>query len=371
VTARSLGDVARFVNGFPFKPSDWGREGLPIIRIQNLTGTKDDFNYTTREVKSELIVEPGDLLVSWSATLDVYRWGGPRGLLNQHIFKVFPYSGIDPDYLYFALKNVIGELTHKTHGSTMKHVVRGDFESTNVRVPSIAEQRQIVDILSRAEGIIRLQRQATEKAREIVPALFLNMFGDPVTNPKGWPATSLGDQVEIASVVRTPNLRAEAEMLCVGPDSIASYTGQIVSRPLVREVKPKSGKYRFAAGEVLYSKIRPYLAKAALADTEGYCSADMYPLRCKENIRSFFLCSLLLSRAFTSFASAESVRAQMPKLNRETLFAYRFPLPPFDLQGRFAHRAAEVRSVQVQQETAARKAESVFNALLARSFAQG
>ncbi|MFN8892352.1 MAG: type I restriction endonuclease subunit S [Betaproteobacteria bacterium] len=97
-----LGDAARFINGAAFKPTDWASEGLPIIRIQNLTGTGEHFNYTTRKVKDELVVEQGDLLVSWSATLDVYRWAGPRGLLNQHIFKVLPKPGVDPDFLFFG-----------------------------------------------------------------------------------------------------------------------------------------------------------------------------------------------------------------------------------------------------------------------------
>ena len=53
-------------------------------------------------------------------------------------------------------------------------------------VPPIDEQRRIVDILSRAEGIVRLRREAQKKAAELIPALFLEMFGDPATNPKGW-----------------------------------------------------------------------------------------------------------------------------------------------------------------------------------------
>ena len=173
-----LGTTARFINGAAFKPSDWGAQGLPIIRIQNLTGTNGGFNYTTRPVKPELVVEPGDLLVSWSATLDVYRWTGSRGVLNQHIFKVIPNNGVDPDYLYFALKSVIAELQAKTHGSTMKHVVRGDFEGTRIPLPPLGVQRRIVDLLSRAEGIVRLRREAQKKTAEIIPALFFDMFGD-------------------------------------------------------------------------------------------------------------------------------------------------------------------------------------------------
>ena len=193
MTLMALGDTAEFINGAAFKPTDWGSDGLPIIRIQNLTGTGEKFNYTTRQVKESLIVEPGDLLVSWSATLDVYRWAGTRGLLNQHIFKVLPKPGIDPDYLFYALKTALSELSGKTHGSTMKHVVRGDFESTQVAVPPLPEQRRIVDLLSRAEGIVRLRREAEKKATELIPALFNDMFGDPATNPKGWPVALLPD----------------------------------------------------------------------------------------------------------------------------------------------------------------------------------
>ena len=124
MTMKSLGDVARFINGAAFKPTDWCDEGIPIIRIQNLTGTSDKFNYTTRVVKPELVVEPGDLLVSWSATLDVYRWIGPTGLLNQHIFKVLPNKGVDPDYLFFALKNALAE-----------RLIRGRIDATNIVSP--------------------------------------------------------------------------------------------------------------------------------------------------------------------------------------------------------------------------------------------
>lgn len=368
MTLQALGETARFINGAAFKPTDWCDEGLPIIRIQNLTGSGEKFNYTSRQVKSELVVEPGDLLVSWSATLDVYRWAGPRGVLNQHIFKVLPASGIDPDYLFFALKNALAELSSKTHGSTMKHVVRGDFESTLVHVPPLPEQRRIVDLLSRAEGIVRLHREAEKKAAELIPALFLDMFGDPATNPKGWAIAQLGEHVEIPSVVRTPDLYADADHPCIGADSIEGHTGMLISLPTVRDVQPKSGKYWFEPGDVLYSKIRPYLAKVALAPDAGYCSADMYPLRCKPTLHADYLLSLLLSTAFTDYATAESVRAQMPKLNRETLFAYRFPVPPLELQLQFAEKVAAVRSIQTQQSVATAKAQAAFDALLATAF---
>jgi len=86
-----LGAVAEFINGAAFKPEDWSESGRRIIRIQNLTDPTKPYNRTTRAVAEKLRVRPGELLVSWSATLGVFEWGGPDdALLNQHIFRVVP-----------------------------------------------------------------------------------------------------------------------------------------------------------------------------------------------------------------------------------------------------------------------------------------
>ena len=117
---RPLGDLASFVNGFAFKPTDWEEGGLPIIRIQNLTGTQNKFNRTTRSVATKFHISDGDLLISWSASLGVYIWEGGEAVLNQHIFKAEPYDGVDQDYLYYVVQHVLDTLKAKTHGSTMK-----------------------------------------------------------------------------------------------------------------------------------------------------------------------------------------------------------------------------------------------------------
>jgi type I restriction enzyme S subunit len=253
-------------------------------------------------------------------------------------------------------------------GSTFAAIGRAELASTSFLLPPLPEQRRIVDLLSRAEGILRLRREAEKKAAELIPALFNDMFGDPATNPKGWPVETLGRHVMIPSAVRTPDLVADADMPCMGADSIESMTGKLISMPTVRDVLPKSGKYSFEAGDVLYSKIRPYLAKVTLAQCKGYCSADMYPLRCNATLRSTYLLTMLLGRVFTDYATGESVRASMPKLNRESLFKYQFPLPPVELQDLFAVNADAMLSIQSQQSTAAAKAQATFDALLARCF---
>jgi len=173
-------DLGDFINGFAFKPADRTEHGTPVIRIQNLTDTQRPFNYTMREVDPKYVVEDGDILVSWSATLDAFRWNGPRAYVNQHIFKVVPSVELNDRFVFFALKESINELTKSEHlhGTTMKHVNRKPFLAHAVGLPPLQEQYRIVEkietlfahidkgeeALSEVQKLLKRYRQSILKA---------------------------------------------------------------------------------------------------------------------------------------------------------------------------------------------------------------
>lgn len=374
---KALGETARFINGAAFKPTDWCNGGLPIIRIQNLTGTGEKFNYTTRQVKPELVVEPGDLLVSWSATLDVYRWGGPRGLLNQHIFKVLPEPGVDPDYLYYALKSALTELSSKTHGSTMKHVVRGDFESTRVRIPSLPEQRRIVDLLSRAEGIVRLRREAETKAAELIPALFIDMFGDPATNPKGWPLRKVADFVsrfEGGKNIQAGSENGSAYRILKVSAATSGVYRESESKPAPDGYTPPPS-HIVRAGDMLFSRANTEElvgATAIVGSTDGktLLPDKLWRFVWAEPVDPTYMHALFQSsrvrRELGKLSSGTS--ASMRNISQGKLFGLSLPVAPYAKQKAFGERAAAIHSIQSQQSSATTKAKATFDALLARAF---
>lgn len=157
-----LEDIAEYINGYPFSPREWGQTGLPIIRIQNLNNTSANFNYFKGNIDPRYIIENGDLLFSWSASLGAYIWTRGKAVLNQHIFKVVPKSGVDKFYLYYAISLAIERLEKKTHGSTMKHFKRGELK-TKISLPPMHEQKRIAEILSTLDE--RLLLQQTQKAK--------------------------------------------------------------------------------------------------------------------------------------------------------------------------------------------------------------
>ena len=379
MTLMALGETAEFINGAAFKPTDWASEGLPIIRIQNLTGTGEKFNYTTRQVKASLIVEPGDLLVSWSATLDVYRWAGTRGLLNQHIFKVLPKPGIDPDYLFYALKTALSELSGKTHGSTMKHVVRGDFESTQVPVPLLPEQRRIVDLLSRAEGVVRLRREAEKKAAELIPALFNDMFGDPATNPKGWPVALLPDVLSrtFKNGLYLPKESYSAEGVEMVHMSDAFY-GEVKRGGLRRVLanKKQIDDYGLTKADLLVARRSLTFDGAAklcgIPDSVDPLLFESSFIRLTPDlakVRTEFLLNYLNNPSTRQAHVLGRISGiTISGINQAAMNQIPVLTPPLPLQDSFVARVAEVRSIRAQQFTATAKAQAAFNALLADAF---
>lgn len=105
---------------------------------------------TTRPVDEDVAVKPGDILVSWSATLDVFVWDGPEAVLNQHIFRVIPNGLItDHRFIRWALKNAIREMwaSEHTHGTTMRHINRSPFLAHRLLLPPAQEQSRIIDAI--------------------------------------------------------------------------------------------------------------------------------------------------------------------------------------------------------------------------------
>src|SRR3989344_490466 len=151
-----LGEVANFINGRAFKPEEWEEKGKIIIRIQDLTGSVTNPNYTTKIFDNRYLVKKGDLLISWSATLDAFIWDKEEGWLNQHIFKVIERKNlIDKKFLFYLVKNKIEEFKKETHGSTMKHITKGNFNSIKFYLPPLQTQKAIVSILEKVEKLKR------------------------------------------------------------------------------------------------------------------------------------------------------------------------------------------------------------------------
>ena len=193
-----LGDIATYINGFAFKPSDWSDEGLPIIRIQDLTGNSYQANRYSGEYDKKYEVLAGDVLISWSASLGIYVWQSEKAVLNQHIFKVvFDKEPVNKRFFIHQVESILANASSAAHGATMKHLTKPVFDALPFYLPDMEKQSEIAAVLDKVSDLIALRKRQLAKLDELVKARFVEMFGDLKANPHKWDFKPLSEFCDV------------------------------------------------------------------------------------------------------------------------------------------------------------------------------
>ena len=109
-----------------------------------LINTPKRIPFSPKKYPKKIEINNGDILISWSASLGVYVWNKGKALLNQHIFRVvFDKGEIDKSFFVYAVRQKLKEMGTKTHGATMKHIVKKDFDAIEIPYPQINRQIEI------------------------------------------------------------------------------------------------------------------------------------------------------------------------------------------------------------------------------------
>ena len=151
-TRRPVSALAEYINGYPFKPDDFTPTGLPVIRIRQLVDAEAEQDLFDGPVPVRVRLCDGDLVFSWSASLEVRIWDRGPAILNQHLFRVLPHGGVNRDWLRWALHVARDEFAALMHGSTMTHVTRPMMREVAVPVPNEARQLVVAEAANRVHG---------------------------------------------------------------------------------------------------------------------------------------------------------------------------------------------------------------------------
>ena len=332
-TAR-LGDLATYINGYAFKPADWGDTGLPIIRIQDLTGNSYQLNRYDGEYPERIEVNDGDVLISWSASLGVYVWQRGKALLNQHIFKVvFDKLPVNKDYFVFAVEHKLAEMESKTHGATMKHIVKKDFDGTTIPYPPIEKQAEIADHLRRITSLIDRQTEQLLLLDQLVKSRFIELFGDPVINPKGFPCYTVGEVIDFQGGSQPDKKYFEYEAL---PGNIRLIQIRDYKSDKYITYIPKTMAKRFCtADDIMIGRYGPPIFQI-LKGIEGSFNVALMKATPKMGNREFVR-QFLKQDCLLEYLEGLSKRtAGQDGIQMDKLKAYPFPYPPMELQEQFA-----------------------------------
>ena len=182
--------LAQWVNGLAFRAIEFSSAaegGKPVIKIAEIKGgISGQTKFTTQTFDDAVRVRAGDLLFSWSgqpeSSIDAYRWWGPEGWLNQHVFRVTPAEDVvDSTFFYYLLRYLRPHfiaIAKNKQTTGLGHVTRADLGNLSVGVPSLAEQRGIGRVLGTLDDKIELNRRMNGTLEAMTRALFKSWFVD-------------------------------------------------------------------------------------------------------------------------------------------------------------------------------------------------
>jgi type I restriction enzyme S subunit len=338
-----------------------------------ISSTKESITEVGLKNSSAKLMPAGAVLLTSRATIGFTAVSQVPICTNQGFINFICGPDLIPEYLAYWLRTQKDKLIQLAGGTTFKEITREVVRKFEISFPSIPEQRQIIDIISRAEGIVRLRREAEKKAAEIIPALFIDMFGDPLSNPKGWkvvPFSTFGecrlgkmlDKKKQSGQFQKPYLR-----------NINVQWDRIDTDDLLEmDFNPDEQiTLRLNNGDVLICE-GGEIGRAGIWSgqiAECYFQKALHRLRPNITIvcADFVVWLFWHLARIGGFPGATS-HATIAHLTGVQLKNMQVICPPIKLQEKFMHLVTECHSIQTQQLNATQKAEAAFDALLERTF---
>lgn len=376
-----LGDIATYTNGYAFRPSDWSDSGVPIIRIQDLTGNSYQANRYSGEYDKKYEVLPGDVLISWSASLGVYVWTGERAVLNQHIFKVvFDKCEIDKNFFVHQVQNILEKAASSAHGATMKHLTKPVFDALPFYLPPLEEQRRIATLLDKVSDLIAKRRAQLDKLDLLVKSRFVEMFGDLAAPECPHKKCKLVETCVSSDDIKcgpfgTQLSKEEYQDHGVAVWEIPQINSYFTTQPthfLTVEKAEQLKAYSIIPGDIAMSR-KGNVGRCALFPDNfdsGIIHSDVLRIRVdKQQVNPcFMMYQLHFSGAVQRQIEVVSSGAIMAGVNVTKLKHIEIHLPDFDLQQQFAHFVGEVDRVKYSINNSLEKLETLKKALMQQYF---
>ncbi|MGG4010600.1 restriction endonuclease subunit S [Bacillus smithii] len=352
------------------------KEGLPFFQ------GKADFGklYPTPKTYCSAplkIANENDILMSVRAPVGDVNIANTKCCIGRGLAAIRANNDmINYKYLFYALNYKKNEIESMGTGSTFKAISKKDIESIKIPVSDIENQVKIVKALDKAQELIDKRKAQIEALDQLTQSVFLEMFGDPVSNPKSWDVKKLKDIAEIEDGDRGENYPKQHELVNEG--ILFLSTSNFVNNKLdlskvtyiTKEKFSKLRKGKLRRGDLIVT-LRGSIGNIVIFDEEGYdtgfINAQMAILRLK-NVNRIFFQQLYTSNSFQLVLKKTQTGSSQPQLPLKNLKELEIIIPPLELQEAFA---ATIQKINLKKELLLKsqvEIQNMFNSLMQRTF---
>ncbi|MGR0278823.1 restriction endonuclease subunit S [Marinomonas dokdonensis] len=371
-----LRDVVTLINGRAYKKNEMLREGkYPLMRVGNFFSNRDWY-YSDLELPEKQYCDKGDLIYAWSASFGPQIWQGGKVIYHYHIWKLIVDESLaDKKYLFYALKRDVDFIkAEQGSGSTMVHVTKTAMENREIPLPPLEEQKRIATILDKADAIRCKRQQAIDLADVFLRSVFLDMFGDPITNPKGWKQGGFSDISAINPKAEKYDDKLPVSFVAMSNVSEDSHVLDASDIRVYSDVK--KGFTAFKEGDVLFAKITPCMenGKAAIAtglkNGIGFGSTEFHVFRLDNTSYAPFIYSLIHLPIFRKVSASNfSGAVGHKRVPKDFLSNFKLILPPIELVLKFKNVFEAVNESKTKFSANTFESSELFHSLSQKAFA--
>lgn len=353
--------------------------GLPFITAKNVKKNIFSFEpreYITEETYDTIMVrgypETGNIIFTTEAPLgNVCRIPYIEGkfAVGQRIIVMQPHSRVlSSEYLDYALKSSSFQdvMWRHSSGSTVKGIRSAELVKLEIPLPPLKNQNRFAKTLDIVTKLLAMRKQQLAELDNLIKSIFYHMFGDLVTNEKGWGSEIID---EVAPVQQSERKTKRENVWLLNLDSVESKSGRIIKYKYVPRDSIGNSTIIFDETNVLYSKLRPYLNKVVLPHKFGYGTSELLPLKPVLNILNReYLTYFLRSNEFVSFISERVAGAKMPRVVVKEFKEYHIPIPPLSLQTQFAEIVTKIEEQKALVKRTIDETQYLFYSLMSEYF---
>lgn len=338
-------------------------------RITNINSGEE---HLSKEGKDKgRVADIDDVLVTCIGNIGNVGKVSKEVCFNQQINCIKPNKDkITSKYLCYAIIYIKPILNHIANKAVVPIINKTTFEKTKIPVPPMDIQKKIVEVLDQAQSLIDKRKEQIELLDKLIESTFYDMFGDPVVNDKGWEVNQLEKVVSMKSYKMNNSKVDESKYIwMLNLDEIESNTGRILIKKKIKLSELASSIICFSEEYVLYSKLRPYLNKVALPDEVGYGTSELVPLLPHAKlINKFYLNNFLKSKPVLKFLETHVSGAKMPRVVMKEFKELEVPIPPLELQNKFAEKVEAIEKQKELMEQSLKLMENNYNSIMQKAF---
>jgi type I restriction enzyme S subunit len=376
---RLLGELVDIVSGFAFDSSYFVDTGsIPVVRIRDVVAQKSS-TYYRGDYDPRFIIHDGDVLIGMDGEFNRARWNGGDALLNQRVCKIVPSSQeLDEVYLYHFLPSALKKIEDITPFVTVKHLSVKDIRAIEIPLPPLSEQRRIAELLDRADALRAKRRVALAQLDALTQSIFLDLFGDPKSNPSNWPLSTLSrmfaDSPIFGSMI--PPVSEPRGWLAIRVGNIQDWKLDLSDRKYVDLPPNEVERHTVKDGDLLLARAiasQAHLGKCVVAHPGSERWAfDSHLMRMRfdrykiepEYVRHLFM----TPGGRQMFLGASRKSTVQFNINTKEMSRLQIPVPPIEAQKIFLDWVGAVEKLKIVHTASLAWMENLFTSLQYRAF---